>query len=823
MDAIDRDVKQLLDSMGNPLPSNGSNGSSHRVASFLKDEIEKENANSRDPAFGVRGSPPNFGDYPIPHVLTFQGLFGTFSKVYRPSDEALKDSLENARFMRNDTGIMESVESRQRMTALLPWTLEPEDSKSPEQKSLCEELTKILDRIQRFTEYRNNLLHAVWYGRYGIQHQYRWFNVGGAMRVMPAPFRENTGWMPINGDKLVFRYNDGDSALIPDQIGIRVGGAHKSGTKINDRWEVEATDRGLAYFLADWERPLIAVHKHMIEDAAYEDGLGAGSIHGVGIRSRIYWDWFQKQESLAFLMEYLERSAGGIEIWYYPMGNKEAEEKARTAAQERIGNQRNIVLVPKPMGDDANQFGVEIVEPGMAGIEALQSLLNEYFGHRIKRYILGQTLSSEADATGLGSGLAELHLDTLLQIIKYDATNLEETITNQLVQVIQHWNFPDSKHIYVKFKIQTETPDMDKRLEAWKSAYEMGAGIREQSVLDMIGAETPGPDDTILKKQQVDPFGGSGPMQDSSTSFAPPDVGRDTESMMQKLFGDPNREPGSKVTYVAEGGKWVKRELPSVDADTGDRAREDYAKFKEDDHPRADDGKFGDKGGGKSASDSKPERDESPGDKTGKEKPQSASAHATESPEFKKWFGDSKVVDGDGKPLVVYHGTDKEFSAFANPYSETSEWNMFSDSSEYAGRFAHGNQANIKPTFLKLDNPFDLTGIPPRRGGARERVIRAADDAGLDVSLLQDILPFQNDLFQIINSGSKRDKLVSHLKSRGFDGIKMPDAHGELEATTYIAFSPTQIKSATGNRGTFDPEDPRITYSKRDTFQIEHD
>ena len=31
---------------------------------------------------------------------------------------------------------------------------------------------------------------------------------------------------------------------------------------------------------------------------------------------------------------------------------------------------------------------------------------------------------------------------------------------------------------------------------------------------------------------------------------------------------------------------------------------------------------------------------------------------------FKKWFGDSKVVDADGKPLVVYHGTARAFEKF---------------------------------------------------------------------------------------------------------------------------------------------------------------
>lgn len=31
---------------------------------------------------------------------------------------------------------------------------------------------------------------------------------------------------------------------------------------------------------------------------------------------------------------------------------------------------------------------------------------------------------------------------------------------------------------------------------------------------------------------------------------------------------------------------------------------------------------------------------------------------------FKKWFGKSKVVDDKGKPLIVYHGTNKKFNTF---------------------------------------------------------------------------------------------------------------------------------------------------------------
>ena len=36
----------------------------------------------------------------------------------------------------------------------------------------------------------------------------------------------------------------------------------------------------------------------------------------------------------------------------------------------------------------------------------------------------------------------------------------------------------------------------------------------------------------------------------------------------------------------------------------------------------------------------------------------------TETRQFQRWFGDSKVVDKDGEPLVVYHATDAEFTVF---------------------------------------------------------------------------------------------------------------------------------------------------------------
>lgn len=578
----DEDARTILRALNNMNKTGKAPG-------WLQKRIDADAKNKQDPARKIPGMPPNYGDMPIPHVLTFQGLFGTFSRVYRASDEALKDSIEVARYMRNDPVIMECVESRQRSTALLDWHLEPDDQKNSDQKDLCRKIEKILRRMRRFTEYRRCLLEAIWYGRAGIQHSWNWNNIGGKMRLMPWPSvktQEDLGWMPIHGDKLVFRFDDGTFDHIPGQVGIRVGARFGPIDRImSETWaqRIEPTDRGPAYFLTQYERDMLAIHKHMIEDGAYEDGIDAGTVHGVGIRSRIYWLWNQKQQMLAFLVEYLERSAGGIEIWYYPMGNKGALAAVESAAKSRIANQHNIAFVPRPIGEDGQAYGCEFIEPGMQGIEMLKDILISYFGHLIKRYILGQILSSESDATGLGSGVADLHLDTLLQIIRYDATNLEETITHELVRRIKDWNWPSARGVDIRFKIDTESPDVESKLEAWARAYEMGCKLRARDVMDLVGASMPDPDeDDVLQspafaeKQEEDQMAGGD--KDGKQKF--PDSDTHAKQLADKLgvkqnpAGPPPAGPppqqGEKVSAV-QNGKWTTKQIPY--GDTGERRK----------------------------------------------------------------------------------------------------------------------------------------------------------------------------------------------------------------------------------------------------------
>lgn len=544
------------------IPRSDRSADADRMGEWIKGYIHDRS----DPASRAPGSPPLYGSDVVPHLLTFQSIIGSYSKAYQNPDEAVRDSIENAHLMRKDVAILECLENRKRLTALLEGEVVPEDKECPFQVAVAESLAKIMDRIRRFTEYKMWLMDALWVGRSGIQHTYGWENVCGKQRLLPKPMHhDHPGWLPINGDKLVFRYDDGrlKDDQYPHQCGVRVSHMYNQVHRLGREFEIEPVGDGLAIFLKRWERDTMTIHKHMIEDADYHYSHFAGSIHGIGIRSKIYATWWLKQEALAFLMMYMERTAGGTEIFTYPSGDDKALAALKQVAQDKSANGRNIIFFPRPPGEDAMAYDYQVVEPGMGGVDILKDLIERYFGGQIKRYILGQELSTESHATGLGSGLADAHMDTLQQIVLYDARNLEETLTEQTLRYIQLINFPETAGWKFGYRLKTDADDAKERLESAQAAFQMGANLSEREVLQMIGLSSPRDTDKILNIQSLSGGDGGG----MGMPGMPIDGDGDGLAGAAEAIDDPASEPAPsidqeqyrKLKRVLRGGRTVAR------------------------------------------------------------------------------------------------------------------------------------------------------------------------------------------------------------------------------------------------------------------------
>lgn len=488
----------MKDSPSKSAPTNGEawqafDMPTDRIAPALRERF------TPDPALEVPGMPPNYGEFVLPHVMTLQGLVTSISKVYRISDEALNDSFDNARYMEYDVGLRECIEARIRSSVLLDYHIDPEDAKDPNQVFACGELTKIVKGIDRWQQVLEQLALAIWYGRSAVSFKMGWGQCGRNWYPKPV------AWLPVHGDKLVFRLMDGSLDHLQNQVGIRVGQTYNVGDQIakNDDgsagfWKVEPTDRGLAYFLSPAEQKLVLIHKHQIQDAAFERPTDAGRIHGVGLRNHLYWEWFMKHNTLQWLMEYIERSAFGLELWYYPLGNEKARTDAETAVKKRVGPYKNVLFVPVPPDDGGpgRQYGVDHVETGAQGAEILLNIVEQYFNRRSKRLILGQILTTEAEATGLGGNLASIHLLSFRDIIKYDCRNRDDTLT-PFINQLKNWALPGNAYWSAKYVTETEPVDADEKLNALQTIQNMGAPISISSLYKAAGVTPPEPGEPL--------------------------------------------------------------------------------------------------------------------------------------------------------------------------------------------------------------------------------------------------------------------------------------------------------------------------------------
>ncbi len=166
----------------------------------------------------------------------------------------------------------------------------------------------------------------------------------------------------------------------------------------------------------------------------------------------------------------------------------------------------------------------------------------------------------------------------------------------------------------------------------------------------------------------------------------------------------------------------------------------------------------------------------------------------THTENFKRWFGDwendpenaSKVVDENGRPKVVLHGTpNKDFFAFDSDKvgsGTDAGWlgrgfYFYGNAPEYASQYA-GKSGRVLQVYLDIKNPYYASV---------EEFDRLAE----------------------ANDPELSKQFREQLEEEGYDGVYY---NGDLNEE-WVAFRPEQIKSATDNNGEFSRENPDIRFS----------
>jgi hypothetical protein len=148
--------------------------------------------------------------------------------------------------------------------------------------------------------------------------------------------------------------------------------------------------------------------------------------------------------------------------------------------------------------------------------------------------------------------------------------------------------------------------------------------------------------------------------------------------------------------------------------------------------------------------------------------------NATNTPAFRKWFGNSKVVDAQGNPQVIYHGTSQDFTGLSAEKIKNPRfgWGFyFSDNPDSS--HAAGEGGRIIPVYLRVENPY---------------VVPAG------------VIEFEYEGYEG-NWQERARAWTADAKRQGYDGVvwRRPDG-----INWWVAFEPNQAKSIF-NSGEFGP------------------
>jgi hypothetical protein len=159
---------------------------------------------------------------------------------------------------------------------------------------------------------------------------------------------------------------------------------------------------------------------------------------------------------------------------------------------------------------------------------------------------------------------------------------------------------------------------------------------------------------------------------------------------------------------------------------------------------------------------------------------------------FWKWFGDSKVVDKNGNPLMVYHGTNNKNIKFFNldltgQHTDSGMFGKgfyFTDDIKYANTYNRNKNGSTYEVYLKISNPLIIknkSDIP---------IIEVSDDT-------------IEDMYNAPNIYS--EKFREFLIENNYDGV----IDNISSIKQFVVLYPNQIKSIE-NDGSWNINDNNI-------------
>lgn len=241
-----------------------------------------------------------------------------------------------------------------------------------------------------------------------------------------------------------------------------------------------------------------------------------GYLGRMGLYRVLVWPFLYKAYSIGDFAEFLETYGLPIIVGKYMQGATGEEKASLMRAVTALGHDARAIM-PDGMSLEINK-----ITGGGEGSHHLNMVA--WADSAQSKAILGQVLSAEAKATGLGSGVADLHAEVRRDILAADARQIAGTLTRDLVYPLLVLNGApiDSYRRCPRWTFDLgEAEDITAYAEALPKLVGVGMRIPRAWVHDKLRVPEPDGEEPVLEAPRAEPAPPPSPPKAGEPSGAP--------------------------------------------------------------------------------------------------------------------------------------------------------------------------------------------------------------------------------------------------------------------------------------------------------------
>lgn len=217
----------------------------------------------------------------------------------------------------------------------------------------------------------------------------------------------------------------------------------------------------------------------------------AGYVARGGIYRAIVWPFVYKAYAIGDFAEFLETFGLPFVIGKY---GREATEEDKSRLLQAVASLAHDARAIMPL-----EMQLEILRVASSGSDSPHLAMVRWADEAIARAILGQTLSTQAKSTGLGSGVADMHERVREDIRDADARQAAATLTRDLIAPFAALNFGIPPGRCPRLVFDTSEPDdIAAYAQAIPALAAAGVRIPERWVRQRLGIPDPADDEPVL-------------------------------------------------------------------------------------------------------------------------------------------------------------------------------------------------------------------------------------------------------------------------------------------------------------------------------------